>query len=115
MFRNAFFAELRTTGREANNPDSDRANTTFRGYNAIETLFPGAQKRADEALADGESRWTGDFETYAGPCDLERRRQGGIRLAGRRVQAGEQRGDCREKRVSRPGRSIVATRCARVS
>lgn len=65
MIRNAFYMELRSTGREANNPDSDRQNTSFRGYDAIATLFPGAQKRADEELAEGESRWTGDFETYA--------------------------------------------------
>ncbi len=65
MIRNAFFMELRTTGREANDVDSDRNNTTFRGYNAIAKLFPGAQKRATEELAEGESRWAGDFETYA--------------------------------------------------
>jgi filamentous hemagglutinin family protein len=66
FFRDVFFRELRTTGREANDPTSDRLGTTFRGYNAIAALFPGAQKDADEALAEGESRWTGDFETYAG-------------------------------------------------
>ena len=57
---------MRTTGREANDQDSDRVGTTFRGYKAIAALFPGAEKRADEALATGEARWTGDFETYAG-------------------------------------------------
>jgi filamentous hemagglutinin family protein len=65
MIRNAFFMELRTTGREANDVDSDRNNTTFRGYNAIAALFPGAQKRSGEDLAEGESRWAGDFETFA--------------------------------------------------
>lgn len=65
LYRNTFFMELRTTGREVNDPDSDRYNTTFRGYDAIATLFPGAQKRNDEALSEGESRWAGDFETYA--------------------------------------------------
>ncbi len=66
FYRDVFFLELRTTGREANDPNSDRLGTTFRGYNAIATLFPGAQKKAGEALAAGESRWTGDYETYAG-------------------------------------------------
>jgi filamentous hemagglutinin family protein len=65
FYRSVLFLELRTTGREANDSTSDRYNTTFRGYNAIATLFPGAQKADDEALADGESRWSGDFETYA--------------------------------------------------
>lgn len=63
--RDVLYLELRTTGREANAPDSERNNSTFRGYDAIKTLFPGAQKRANEALAAGESRWKGDFETYA--------------------------------------------------
>ncbi|WP_447725163.1 filamentous haemagglutinin family protein [Sphingomonas koreensis] len=63
--RDVLYLELRTTGREANAPDSERNNSTFRGYDAIKTLFPGAQKRATEALAAGESRWKGDFETYA--------------------------------------------------
>ncbi|WP_129778058.1 filamentous haemagglutinin family protein [Peristeroidobacter soli] len=65
LYRNTFFMELRTTGREVNDPDSDRHNTTFRGYDAIATLFPGAQKRDGEALSEGESRWAGDFETFA--------------------------------------------------
>src|SRR5262249_9184349 len=65
LYRNTFFMELRTTGREVNDPDSDRYNTTFRGYDAIATLFPGAQKRDDETWSEGESRWAGDFETYA--------------------------------------------------
>lgn len=64
-YRSVLFLELRTTGREANDPENDRYNTTFRGYDAIETLFPGAQKDKDEALVEGESRWAGDFETYA--------------------------------------------------
>lgn len=63
--RDVLYLELRTTGREANAPDSERNNSTFRGYDAIKTLFPGAQKRATEALVAGESRWKGDFETYA--------------------------------------------------
>ncbi|MES2054831.1 MAG: filamentous hemagglutinin family protein [Pseudomonadota bacterium] len=66
FYRNVFFLELRTTGREANDPKSDRLGTTFRGYNAIAKLFPGAEKEVTEALVAGESRWTGDFETYAG-------------------------------------------------
>ncbi|MFC4313824.1 filamentous hemagglutinin family protein [Steroidobacter flavus] len=65
LYRSTFFMELRTTGREVNDPDSDRHNTTFRGYDAIATLYPGAQKRDDEALSEGESRWAGDFETFA--------------------------------------------------
>lgn len=65
FLRDVLYLELRTTGREANDPESERSNTTFRGYDAIKTLFPGAQKRASEALAEGESRWKGDFETYA--------------------------------------------------
>ncbi|QNQ08560.1 filamentous haemagglutinin family protein [Sphingomonas alpina] len=66
FYRDIFFLELRTTGREANDPKSDRLGTTFRGYNAIATLFPGAEKKADQALAAGDSRWIGDYETYAG-------------------------------------------------
>lgn len=65
FFREVLMMELRTTGREATNPENDRFNTTFRGYDAIATLFPGAQKRADAALTEGESRWEGGFETYA--------------------------------------------------
>jgi filamentous hemagglutinin family protein len=64
-FRSVLFLELRTTGREANDADNERYNTTFRGYKAIETLFPGAQKETIETLAEGESLWKGDFETYA--------------------------------------------------
>ncbi|WP_168355814.1 filamentous haemagglutinin family protein [Sphingomonas gei] len=64
-YRSVLFLELRTTGREANDPDSDRFDTSFRGYKAIETLFPGAQKDGKTALAAGESRWAGNFETYA--------------------------------------------------
>lgn len=64
-YRSVLFLELRTTGREANDPDSERFDTSFRGYKAIETLFPGAQKDAKTALAEGESRWAGNFETYA--------------------------------------------------
>lgn len=65
FYRSVLFLELRTTGREANDADNDRYNTTFRGYDAIATLFPGAQKSKDQALAEGESRWRGDFQTYA--------------------------------------------------
>ncbi|WP_338447306.1 filamentous hemagglutinin family protein [Pelagerythrobacter marensis] len=65
FYRSVLNMELRTTGREANDPDSDRYNSTFRGYDAIAKLFPGAQKRADEELAEGEARWDGDFETFA--------------------------------------------------
>lgn len=65
FLRDVMYLELRTTGREANAPANDRFNTTFRGYDAIKTLFPGAEKRVTEALAEGESRWKGDFETYA--------------------------------------------------
>jgi hypothetical protein len=65
FFRSVLFLELRTTGREANDPKSDRFNTSSRGYDAIATLFPGAQKEADADLAEGESRWQGNFETYA--------------------------------------------------
>lgn len=64
-YRSILFLELRTTGREANDPNNDRYNTTIRGYNAIATLFPGAQKDDGVALAEGESRWQGNFETYA--------------------------------------------------
>lgn len=64
-YRSILFLELRTTGREANDPQSERYDTTFRGYDAIATLFPGAQRDADEALSAGESRWQGNFETYA--------------------------------------------------
>jgi filamentous hemagglutinin family protein len=65
FYRDVLFLELRTTGREANDPKNDRYNTTFRGYKAIEVLFPGAQKPDDAQLTKGESHWKGDFETYA--------------------------------------------------
>ncbi|WP_158298756.1 filamentous haemagglutinin family protein [Sphingomonas psychrotolerans] len=64
-YRSVLFLELRTTGREANDAANERYNTSFRGYKAIETLFPGAQKDTKTALAEGESRWAGNFETYA--------------------------------------------------
>ncbi|WP_033922742.1 filamentous haemagglutinin family protein [Sphingomonas sp. 37zxx] len=64
-YRSILFLELRTTGREANDPQNERYDTTFRGYDAIATLFPGAQRAAGEALSAGESRWQGNFETYA--------------------------------------------------
>ncbi|AJP71148.1 hypothetical protein TS85_03900 [Sphingomonas hengshuiensis] len=65
FYRSILFMETRSSGREANDPKSDRYGSAQRGYDAIATLFPGAQKAADEALAEGESRWNGDFETYA--------------------------------------------------
>jgi len=65
FFRTALNHELRTTGREGQNPESERYETTTRGYEAISRLFPGAQKSAEEALAEGERRWTGNFETYS--------------------------------------------------
>ncbi len=65
FYREVLTMELRTTGREVNATENPRSGTTFRGYEAIATLYPGAEKRAEEALATGESRWTGDFETYA--------------------------------------------------
>lgn len=88
FFREVLFTELRTAGREATDPDSDRYQSANRGYDAIRILYPGAEKSADEALADGESRWTGDFETYLsvvrtnGGGDIEFVAPGGaIRLA----------------------------------
>jgi filamentous hemagglutinin family protein len=65
FYRSILFLEMRTSGREANDPKSDRFGTAERGYFAIAALFPGAEKDLDEALAAGESRWNGDFETYA--------------------------------------------------
>lgn len=64
FYREVLFTELRTAGREANDPNSDRYQSANRGYDAIKILFPGAEKSDDEALAEGESRWAGDFETY---------------------------------------------------
>ncbi|WP_047805557.1 filamentous haemagglutinin family protein [Pelagerythrobacter marensis] len=65
FYRTVLGLELRSTGRDANDADSPRYETTFRGYDAIARLFPGAEKREDEALAEGESRWDGSFQTYA--------------------------------------------------
>ncbi|RXZ66311.1 filamentous hemagglutinin N-terminal domain-containing protein [Pelagerythrobacter rhizovicinus] len=65
FYRSALFLELRTASREANDPDNERQGSVNRGYTAIGTLYPGAQKAADEQLADGESRWAGNFETFA--------------------------------------------------
>ncbi|MCI4644724.1 MAG: filamentous hemagglutinin family protein [Hyphomonadaceae bacterium] len=66
FFRDTLYHELRTTGREGNDPGSERYTTTFRGYDAIAKLFPGAQLASDEELGDGEVRWDGDFQAYAG-------------------------------------------------
>ncbi|WP_165186547.1 filamentous haemagglutinin family protein [Caulobacter soli] len=65
FYRDVLFLELRTTGREANAPDNPRSGSSFRGYDAIKALFPGAEKPDGTALGAGESRWAGDFETYA--------------------------------------------------
>jgi filamentous hemagglutinin family protein len=65
FLRDVLFLEERTAGREANDPASPRAGNANRGYAAITTLFPGSQRKADEPLQAGESRWTGDFETFA--------------------------------------------------
>ncbi len=67
FYRDVLFLETRTSSREANDADSDRAGSVQRGYDAIATLYPGAQKAADEALADGESRWAGNFDVFASP------------------------------------------------
>ena len=64
FYREVLFTELRTAGREANDPNSERYQSANRGYDAIRILYPGAQKADGEALAEGESRWDGDFETY---------------------------------------------------
>lgn len=61
-------AELKTAGREAvgRSPETDgrylRQGDPTRGYDAIGRLFPGAQRKPDEALAEGEHRWTGNIE-----------------------------------------------------
>lgn len=65
FYRSAMFLELRTASREANDPNSERQGSVNRGYEAIGTLYPGAQKAADDTLAEGESRWQGNFETFA--------------------------------------------------
>lgn len=64
FFREVLFTELRTAGREATDLNSDRYQSANRGYDAIRHLYPGAEKAAGEALAEGESRWAGNFETY---------------------------------------------------
>ncbi len=58
FYRSVLFLELRTTGRETNDPKSDRYNSTKRGYDVIATLFPGAEKEKSE-------NWAGDYETFA--------------------------------------------------
>ncbi|MFZ0269946.1 filamentous haemagglutinin family protein [Caulobacter sp.] len=65
FYRDVLFLELRMTGREANAKDNPRTGSSFRGYDAIKALFPGAEKPDGTALGSGESRWAGDFETYA--------------------------------------------------
>lgn len=65
FYRGVLFLETRASGREATDPDSDRFQTAERGYTAIATLFPGAEKSAEQSLAAGESRWSGNLETYA--------------------------------------------------
>lgn len=46
-------------------PETDgrytRSGDPTRGYAAIGRLFPGAQRKPGEALAEGEHRWTGDI------------------------------------------------------
>lgn len=64
FYREVLFTELRSAGREATDPNSERYQSANRGYDAIRSLYPGAEKAADQALAEGESRWNGDFETY---------------------------------------------------
>lgn len=60
-------AELKTAGREAvgRSPETDgryvRNGDPTRGYDAVGRLFPGAQRRPGEALAEGEHSWTGDI------------------------------------------------------
>ncbi|AKM07749.1 filamentous hemagglutinin N-terminal domain-containing protein [Pelagerythrobacter marensis] len=61
FYRSVLFLELRTASREANDPDSDRQGSVGRGYTAIGTLYPGAEKEAEE----DEGRWQGNFETFA--------------------------------------------------
>lgn len=61
-------AELKTAGREAvgRSPETDgryvRQGDPTRGYDAIGRLFPGAQRKPGEALAEGEHSWTGNIE-----------------------------------------------------
>ncbi len=61
-------AELKTAGREAvgRSPETDgrfaRQGDPTRGYDAIGRLFPGAQRKPGEALAEGEHMWTGNIE-----------------------------------------------------
>ncbi|WP_411818607.1 filamentous haemagglutinin family protein [Hyphococcus sp. DH-69] len=65
FYRDVLFLEMRTASREANDFENDRFGSANRGYDAIATLYPGAEKAADETLNDGDSRWKGDFETFA--------------------------------------------------
>lgn len=61
-------AELKTAGREAvgRSPETDgryvRQGDPTRGYDAIGRLFPGAQRKPGEALAEGEHAWTGNID-----------------------------------------------------
>ncbi len=61
-------AELKTAGREAvgRSPETDgryvRQGDPTRGYDAVGRLFPGAQRKPGEALAEGEHSWTGNIE-----------------------------------------------------
>lgn len=61
-------AELKTAGREAvgRSVETDgrftRQGNPTRGYDAIGRLFPGAQRKPGEALAEGEYKWSGNIE-----------------------------------------------------
>jgi len=65
---NILNAELKTAGREAvgRSPETDgryvRQGDPTRGYDAVGRLFPGAQRKPGDALAEGEHRWTGNIE-----------------------------------------------------
>ena len=61
------FSELRLRGREAvgasldTDPNLTREGDPTAGYDAIGALFPGAQRRPEEARAEGEAFWRGDI------------------------------------------------------
>ncbi|WPZ07458.1 hypothetical protein [Pelagerythrobacter marinus] len=64
FYRSVLFLELRTASREANDPDSERQGSVGRGYTAIGTLYPGAEKEA----AEGEGRCAGKAISKLSPA-----------------------------------------------
>ncbi len=60
LIRDIFYAELRASGREANDPSSPRFGATDRGYAAAEAMFPG------DGYAGGISMQASQIKTARG-------------------------------------------------